>query len=150
MIPTEEQIHEASRGYCGAFDHMLHDWKPVAGFKAGAKWAISQMEQDDVIEKVNPICPYCGKYKTTQGNGILHQLCECGNTDIPSLYVIEKVKELKSHYAELIKVADIAIHSTKGQYETREHFQIRIDNLNMQKQLYYGFYQQLNAIIEKP
>ncbi len=24
------------------------------------------------------ICPYCGKYKTMQGNGLMHQLCECG------------------------------------------------------------------------
>ncbi len=24
------------------------------------------------------ICPTCGKYKTLQGNGIMHQLCECG------------------------------------------------------------------------
>lgn len=24
------------------------------------------------------ICPNCGKYKTLQGNGIIHQLCECG------------------------------------------------------------------------
>lgn len=23
------------------------------------------------------ICPHCGKYKTLQGNGIIHQLCEC-------------------------------------------------------------------------
>lgn len=50
MTSIEEQIHEASRDYYGAFDHMLNDWKPVAGFKAGAKWAISQ--QDDVMEKV--------------------------------------------------------------------------------------------------
>jgi len=26
----------------------------------------------------NPICKDCGKYKKTQGNGIIHQLCECG------------------------------------------------------------------------
>lgn len=24
------------------------------------------------------ICPHCGKYKRMQGNGIMHQLCECG------------------------------------------------------------------------
>jgi hypothetical protein len=24
------------------------------------------------------ICPHCGKYKWLQGNGIMHQLCECG------------------------------------------------------------------------
>jgi len=24
------------------------------------------------------ICPHCEKYKRLQGNGILHQLCECG------------------------------------------------------------------------
>ena len=25
----------------------------------------------------NPICQYCGKYKTMRGDGMLHQLCEC-------------------------------------------------------------------------
>lgn len=25
------------------------------------------------------ICRDCGKYKRLQGNGIMHQLCECGN-----------------------------------------------------------------------
>ena len=24
------------------------------------------------------ICHHCGKYKRMQGNGIMHQLCECG------------------------------------------------------------------------
>lgn len=24
------------------------------------------------------ICPHCHKYKRMQGNGIMHQLCECG------------------------------------------------------------------------
>ncbi len=24
------------------------------------------------------ICPHCNKYKRLQGNGIIHQLCECG------------------------------------------------------------------------
>ena len=24
------------------------------------------------------VCPHCGKYKRLQGNGIMHQLCECG------------------------------------------------------------------------
>ena len=24
------------------------------------------------------ICHHCGKYKRLQGNGIMHQLCECG------------------------------------------------------------------------
>ena len=28
----------------------------------------------------SPICPHCHKYKTMQGNGIMHQLCECGQT----------------------------------------------------------------------
>lgn len=27
----------------------------------------------------NPICQNCVKYKTTQGNEIMHQLCECGS-----------------------------------------------------------------------
>lgn len=32
----------------------------------------------DVEEPV--FCPHCGKYKRMQGNSILHQLCECGDT----------------------------------------------------------------------
>ena len=33
------------------------------------------LRQSDVT---NSICEQCGKYKTMQGNGIMHQLCECG------------------------------------------------------------------------
>lgn len=28
------------------------------------------------------ICHHCGKYKGLQGNGIMHQLCECGEDDV--------------------------------------------------------------------
>jgi len=38
-------------------------------FIEGANW---QAQQSDGI------CSTCGKYRKTQGNGILHQLCECG------------------------------------------------------------------------
>lgn len=31
---------------------------------------------------VSLICQHCGKYKTLQGNGMLHQLCECA-TPVP-------------------------------------------------------------------
>ena len=31
-------------------------------------------EQDEQL-----ICHHCGKYKRMQGNGIMHQLCECGS-----------------------------------------------------------------------
>lgn len=45
-------------------------------------------EQSVLIEIINdlknisesPICPHCHKYKKMQGNGIMHQLCECGQT----------------------------------------------------------------------
>lgn len=30
--------------------------------------------------KESPFCPHCHKYKKMQGNGIMHQLCECGQT----------------------------------------------------------------------
>lgn len=59
-----------------------------------------------------------------------------------------KLKELINHYTYIIKVADIAINSTKGQYETKEHFQDRMENLKIQKLNYETFIEQLNAIIE--
>jgi hypothetical protein len=34
-------------------------------------------EMYDVNDE-SPFCPHCHKYKTMQGNGIMHQLCECG------------------------------------------------------------------------
>lgn len=129
--PSEEAIYEKS-------EYFYSDERMQIVFRDGAKWAISQMEQDDVIEKVNPICPYCGKYKTTQGNGILHQLCECGNTDIPSLYVIEKVKELRSLYEAMVGV----------------YYRTHIDKITITDKVVKGvkekFIEQLNAIIEKP
>ena len=27
----------------------------------------------------NPMCQHCGKYKTMQGDGVIHKLCECGS-----------------------------------------------------------------------
>lgn len=30
-------------------------------------------------ENTQKFCPHCGKYKRMQGNGIMHQLCECGD-----------------------------------------------------------------------
>jgi len=33
---------------------------------------------DVVGQSEQLICPHCGKYKRMQGNGIMHQLCECG------------------------------------------------------------------------
>jgi len=32
-----------------------------------------------VINNEAVICKDCGKYKKTQGNGIMHQLCECAS-----------------------------------------------------------------------
>jgi hypothetical protein len=32
----------------------------------------------EIRMKNDVICPSCHKYKRIQGNGILHQLCECG------------------------------------------------------------------------
>lgn len=33
---------------------------------------------DVVGQSEQLICPHCGKYKRMQGNGMMHQLCECG------------------------------------------------------------------------
>ena len=33
---------------------------------------------DVVGQSEQLICAHCGKYKRLQGNGIIHQLCECG------------------------------------------------------------------------
>lgn len=128
--PSEFEIMVESNKYSSEYQEQ---WS----FRDGAKWAISQMEQDDVIEMVNPICPYCGKYKTTQGNGILHQLCECGNTDIPSLNVIEKVKELRDEYANSIK--HLANHNSPNDLQL--HAQMHLHDVQ-------GFINELNAIIE--
>lgn len=51
MKPTDLQIRQASEEIR---DSRVggHD---VAAFIAGAKWAISQMEQDDMIEKVKEL-----------------------------------------------------------------------------------------------
>lgn len=146
--PSEEQIKVEANVANQNFDDELNAMEEYPdlcqadnfreGFEQGAKspeakeYWFKQFQEEKIIEIV----------KADEADKLYDPL----HTD----NVIEKVKDLKSHYAELIKVADIAIHREKGQYETREHFQIRIDNLNMQKQLYYGFYQQLNAIIEKP
>jgi hypothetical protein len=42
------------------------------GFFKLHNWLLDNINQDK-----NPIYPYCGKYKRSQGNGIMHQLCEC-------------------------------------------------------------------------
>lgn len=51
----------------------------------------AHIEEMDILRKENnklkkqlsdllesPFCPHCHKYKKMQGNGIMHQLCECG------------------------------------------------------------------------
>lgn len=40
-----------------------------------------QLEIDRILE--SPICPHCHKYKRFQGNGMMHQLCECGVITAP-------------------------------------------------------------------
>ncbi len=47
-----------------AIDLVLSE---VKKFRLGA--VVGQSEQ--------LICPHCNKYKRLQGNGIMHQLCEC-------------------------------------------------------------------------
>lgn len=40
---------------------------------------LSRKQAKEITQTLrNPLCPHCGKYKATQGNGIMHQLCECG------------------------------------------------------------------------
>lgn len=38
---------------------------------------LSKLEASCIMD--NPICQFCGKYKTLQGNGMIHPLCECGS-----------------------------------------------------------------------
>ena len=35
-------------------------------------YTVCKNNQDEQL-----ICPHCARYKTMQGNGIIHQLCEC-------------------------------------------------------------------------
>ena len=59
--------------YCGEtrFDYLDEDEKPLI-YKAMEEYAALK----PVAER--EVCPNCGKYKSLQGNGIAHQLCECG------------------------------------------------------------------------
>jgi len=49
-------------------------------FDKSIKEAVTEaLRIHDVVERSEQlICPHCGKYKRVQGNGIMHQLCECG------------------------------------------------------------------------
>lgn len=52
-------------------------------FLQQAQWyvkeGVKKLNKPDVVERSEQlICPYCNKYKRLQGNGIMHQLCECG------------------------------------------------------------------------
>ena len=38
-----------------------------------------QLNEETRKDSEEKICPYCHKYKKLQGNGIIHQLCECGD-----------------------------------------------------------------------
>ena len=47
-------------------------------------------EIKEQTEVNSPICPYCGKYKTMQGDGVIHQLCMCGIED-GEITVVDKI-----------------------------------------------------------
>ena len=38
---------------------------------------IKELEDELQSLKENPICVHCEKYRTSQGDGLIHQLCEC-------------------------------------------------------------------------
>jgi hypothetical protein len=42
----------------------------------------ARMAMEEYKNTESELCDSCGKYKRLQGNGIAHQLCECGNTDL--------------------------------------------------------------------
>ena len=44
-----------------------------------AEQQVKTCNKPAVINNEAVICKDCGKYKKTQGNGIMHQLCECAS-----------------------------------------------------------------------
>ena len=60
------------------FAHGQFDEKQIAysAWLEGKKQALTIPAVVGQSEQL--ICPHCGKYKRLQGNGIMHQLCECG------------------------------------------------------------------------
>ena len=60
------------------FAHGQFDEKQIAysAWLEGKKQALTIPAVVGQSEQL--ICPHCGKYKLLQGNGIMHQLCECG------------------------------------------------------------------------
>jgi len=70
---------------------------------------------DHTPTEQNPICPYCKKYKTLQGNSIMHQLCKCWqqNLDPYSPYAAwitpQQVYEAQQKQKNAESVDDICI-----------------------------------------
>ena len=60
------------------FAHGQFDEKQIAysAWLEGKKQALTIPAVVGQSEQL--ICPHCGKYKRLQGNGVMHQLCECG------------------------------------------------------------------------
>jgi hypothetical protein len=50
----------------------------VDGFLKSINESLNEVPALSANEHQDKICVHCGKYKKMQGNGIMHQLCECG------------------------------------------------------------------------
>jgi len=48
-----------------------------ASFAAGYRYAEQQVKNCNTPDVSTPFCPYCGKFKRMNDNGVMHQLCEC-------------------------------------------------------------------------
>ena len=63
-------------------DKETPDWMEN-DIKNGINWALNYVtkksqENNNSGQSEKLVCPDCKKYKRMQGNGIIHQLCECG------------------------------------------------------------------------
>ena len=80
LIEKYRRFVHISDAITGCIDNEnIHE---LIGERIALRLEISALEQEAEKEV---ICPYCGKYRQTQGNGILHQLCECGESEQPKL-----------------------------------------------------------------
>ena len=83
-MKTPEEILDAK-----FVNGMTNNWKLETRIKIlSAMKEYAELYHESEVKKLNLldvswqseqlICPHCGKYKRMQGNGIMHQLCECG------------------------------------------------------------------------
>ena len=58
--------------------HVLHSGEVYKQILAGMEeYAEQQVKNCNTPDVSTPFCPYCGKFKRMNDNGVMHQLCEC-------------------------------------------------------------------------